>query len=85
LVGDAEDGESGEVDGGGEELEVGGDFDGAAHPGAASAVASAHEVADFAFDFRSGGPVVGFPYRVGLDGSGGGQSGFVASDRDDPA
>ena len=84
LVGEAEDGESGEVGGGGEELEVGGDFVTAAHSGAAAAVASAHEMADFAFDFRSSGPVVGFPGRVGLVASGGGQSGFVAADRDDP-
>lgn len=50
LVGQPEGGEAGEVDGGGEEAEVGADFVAAAHPGAASAVASAHEVADFAFD-----------------------------------
>ena len=60
-VGEAEAGESGEVGGGGEEGEVGGDAEPATRAGAAAAVAAAHQVGEFAFDFGSDGPVVGFP------------------------
>ena len=62
----AEHGEAGEVGGGGEEVEVGVDFGSAANPCSASAVAAAHEVAEFAFDLGSGGAVVGAPGGVGL-------------------
>lgn len=79
-VGEAEGGESGEVDGGGEEGEVGGDAVPAAYAGASAAVAAAHEVGDFAFDFGSGGPVVGLPGGILL--AGGGEVGFVVADGD---
>ncbi len=48
---DAEDSEPGEVDRGGEELEVGVDFDASADAGASSAVSSSHQMPEFAFDF----------------------------------
>jgi hypothetical protein len=52
--------ESGEVDGGGEEAEVGGDAQGAAHAGAASAMAAPDEMGELAFDLGTGGLVVAF-------------------------
>jgi hypothetical protein len=61
VAGDAEGGEAGEVDCGGQEGEVGGDASASAHAGAAAAVAAAHEVGDLAFDLGAGGPVVGTP------------------------
>ena len=81
-VGQAEGGQAGEVDRGGEEVEVGGDTQLSAHAGAPTAVAAAHEVGDLAFNFRAGGPVVGPPGRVGLAGTGGGRLGFPAADGD---
>jgi hypothetical protein len=63
-------GESGDVHGGGEQVEVGADSGSAAHPGPARAVAAPHQVRDLPFDLGSGGPVVGLPRRVGLPGSG---------------
>jgi len=65
-MGQAEHGESGEVDGGGEQVEVGADAVQAARAGAAAAVAAAHEVGDFAFDFGAGGAVVCSSRRRGL-------------------
>jgi hypothetical protein len=56
-----ESGQAGEVDGGGEEGEVGGDSPGAAHADAASGVAVADKVGEFSFGLGSGGPVVGLP------------------------
>src|SRR3954470_832943 len=81
-VGEAECGESGEVDRGGEEVEVGGDAEPAAHAGASAAVAAAHEVGDFTFDFGSGGAVVGLPGGIGLAGAGRGEVCFVVADGD---
>ena len=66
----SEDGEAGQVGGGGEEVEVGVDFGSAADTGSASAVAATHQVAELAFDLGSGGPVVGLPVGVGVDGRG---------------
>jgi hypothetical protein len=43
-------------------------------------VAAAHQVREFAFDFGSGGAVVGFPGMVLLAGAGGGEAGFVVAD-----
>ena len=57
----AEDGEACEVGGGGEEVEVGVDSGSASGAGSSAAVAAAHHVAEFAFDFGSGGPVVVSP------------------------
>ncbi len=62
----AEDGESCEVGGCGEEIEVGIDFGASADAGATAAVAVAHQMAEIAFDFRAGGAVVIAPRRVSL-------------------
>ncbi len=70
--------EAGQVDRGGEQGEVGGDLGGAAHSGAAPAVAAAHQVTDLAFHFRAGRPVVGDPGGIGLGGAGAGQFGLIA-------
>ena len=56
-----------------------------AHAGAASAVPAAHQMSNFAFDFRAGGPVVGLPDGVTLTRPGRGQVGFPAADGDVPA
>jgi hypothetical protein len=78
----AEHGESCEVGGCCEEVEVGIDLGAAAHSGASSAVAVAHEVAEFAFDFRAGGAVVVAPVRVLLSLTVPGERGFVDTDPD---
>ena len=65
-TGESERGEACEVDGGGEQAEVGVDLGLAAHAGAAAAVFAAHQVADLAFDLGPGGAVVSGPGRVGL-------------------
>jgi hypothetical protein len=77
-----EHGQAGEVGGGGEQVEVGVDFDPAAYSCSASAVAAAHEVAEFAFDFGPGGSVVALPAWIGLTGPGAGQDIFVGADAD---
>jgi hypothetical protein len=84
-VGKPQLGESGEVDRGSEESEVGADTQGAAHSSPTPAVAAAYEVGEFAFDFGSGGLVVGLPRLVALTVPGGGEAGFVAADADAPA
>ena len=66
----SEDGESGQVGGCGEEVEVGVDFGGAAHSCSSAAVAAAHQVSEFAFHFWAGGPVVAPPDRFLLAGHG---------------
>lgn len=81
-VGHGEHGQAAEVDGGGEQREIGGDLGGAADAGAASAVAAAHQVGDLAFHLRSGGAVVGDPVRVTLPGPGLGELPFVDPDAD---
>ena len=77
-----EGGKAGEVLCGGEEVEVGVDFASAAHPGTASAVAAAHQVADLAFHFGAGGAVVVGPVGVVLVAAGGGEVLFVTVDGD---
>jgi len=79
---ESEHGEPGEVRGGGEQLEVGGDLGASAYAGAAAAVLSAHEVADLAFDLGTGLRVVGAPGRVGLPVAGGGELTLVLSEVD---
>lgn len=54
MWGESEGGHAGEVDGGGQEVEVGSDARLTPHTGAASAVMTAHEVGDLALDFESG-------------------------------
>ena len=76
----AEDRESRQVGGCCEEIEVGIDLGGAAHSGASSTVAVAHEVSEFAFDFRAGGAVVVTPGRILLSLPVVGEDGFVDTD-----
>src|SRR5574341_2498368 len=77
--------EPGKVDRGSQQAEVRGHLGPAPHPGAAAAVAAAHQMAEFAFDLGAGGRVVGAPGRIGLAGAGGGQQGLVRTDGDGPA
>ena len=82
MSGESEHGEAGEVDGGGEQSEVGCDLGFAAHAGAAAAVAAAHQVGDLALDLRAGGLVVGLPGRIGLALASAGELLLVGTDLD---
>ena len=82
---EAEHRESGEVHRRGEKGEVGADLGPAADAGPSAAVATAHEVADLAFDLRPGGPVVGPPGRIALGRPGPDEQGFMGSNGDRPA
>src|SRR6266567_492103 len=82
VTADAQDSEPGEVGSGGEQGEVGGDLELPADPGAAPAVAAAHEVADFALDLGPGCPVISPPGRARLGLAGCGQPGLVRADSD---
>ena len=68
--------------GGGEEVEVSVDFGSAPDPGSPSAVAAAHQVTEFAFDLRPGGPVVGGPVGILLLTAGIGETLLVTADPD---
>src|SRR5665811_2614231 len=57
-------------------------FGSAPHPGTAAAVAAAHQMSDLAFDFGSGGPVVGSPFGVVLETTGIGETVLVTPDTD---
>src|SRR5918994_601566 len=83
-VAQAEGGEAGQVDRGGQQLEVLGDPDQAAHPGAPAAVTAAQQVGELALDLGPGGPVVGQPGGVAFAGAGGGEGGLVGGGGDDP-
>ena len=85
VVGQAEGGETGEVDSGGEEDEVGGQTQPAAYAGASSAVVAAYQVRDLAFDFGAGDPVVGLPGGITLADTGSGQTGLMVTDGDGAA
>jgi hypothetical protein len=78
LAGQSEHGESGEVDGCGEESEVGSDFRLAAHAGASAAVFAAGEVTDFALDGGAGGLVLGGPVSYAFRGLAGESPGLRA-------
>src|ERR1700738_1468314 len=78
----SEHGEACEVVGCGEEVEVGVDLACAAYSGSSPAVFASHHVAELAFDFGSGGPVVVGPGGVLLVIAGIGESLFVAADAD---
>ena len=82
VVGEAEHGQAGEVDGCAEQREVGGDLGLAADAGAAAAVAVAHHVRLLALDLRARGLVVGLPGRIGLALAGGRQLVLVGTDGD---
>ena len=80
-----EGGEAGQVDRGGQQLEVLGHPHQPPHAGAPAAVAAAQQVGELALDLGPGGPVVGQPGGIALAGTGGGQVGLVGMDGDDPA
>ena len=61
---------------------VGGDLGLAASPGAAPAVAAAHQVPDLAFHLGSGAPVVRDPARITLPVTGRGELPLVVADHD---
>ncbi len=73
-------GEAGEVDRSSAGDEVTKHAGGASGSCFSSAVGAAGEVADFAFDFRAGCPIVGLPVRVGLISFGLLHARFVAGD-----
>lgn len=75
-----QDSQSGQVGGGHEEVEVGGDLGLATHSGSPAAVSAAHEMAEFAFDFRAGGAVVGRPDGIVSEGAGLGELGLVVAE-----
>ncbi len=81
----AEDGEAGEVGGGGEEVEVGVDFGSSSDAGLSSSVSSSHEMREFAFDFGSVGAVVGLPVGISLSHTRAGECRFVHGDVDGAA
>ena len=66
MDGDTERGETGEIDRGGEEIEVGVHLRAAAYTGASAAVPASHQMADLPLDLRAGGLVVGVPRRICL-------------------
>jgi len=78
----SEHGETRQVVCSGEEVEVGVDFGSAPHAGFPSAVATTHQVGDFAFDFGTGGPVVGSPFGILLETTGISETVFVTPDTD---
>src|SRR5665811_473960 len=57
-------------------------FGSAPHPGTAAAVAAAHQMSDLAFDFGSGGAVVGSPFGVVLETTGIGETVPITPDTD---
>jgi transposase len=69
----AEHAQPGQVDGGGQQTEVGGDFGEAADPHAAATVAAADQMSQLALDLGPGRAVVGGAHLVGLAGAGSGQ------------
>ena len=75
-------GESVQVVGSGEEVEVGVDFGAPPDPGSAAAVAAEHQMAEFPVDFRPGRTAVARPVGVGWLVAGFGEGGFVAADVD---
>ena len=79
---ESEHGETRQVVGGGEEVEVGVDFGLASDSGSPAAVAASHQVGDLAFDFGSGGPVVGSPVGIVLLLSSSGETLLVTPDTD---
>ena len=77
-----EGGEAGQVDRGGEQLEVLGDSDQAAHAGASAAVAATQQMGEFAFHLGPGRPIVGQPRGITLAGAGGAKCGLMGMDGD---
>jgi hypothetical protein len=81
----AEHAQPGQVDRGGQQVEVGGDLGKAADPHAAAAVAAADQMGELALHLGSGRAVVGGQVGVGLAGAGSGQLGLVGGDGDGAA
>src|SRR5665811_1127777 len=79
---ESEGGEACQVGGGGEKVEVGVDFGSSPDPGFTAPVGAAHHMAEFAFDFGSGGPIVGDPAGILGLVAGLGETLFVAADPD---
>src|SRR5512132_91849 len=75
-------GQAGEVDRGGQQLEVLADPDQATHAGTAAAVATTQQVGQLALHLGAGGPVVGQPVRGALAGAGDQQLGLLRVDAD---
>ena len=81
----AEHAQPGQVDRGGQQVEVGGDLGKAADPNAAAAVAAADQMGQLALDLGPGRAVVGGTDRVGLAGTGSRQFLLVGGDGDGAA
>jgi hypothetical protein len=81
---DAEDGEAGEVVGGGEQVEVGVDFCASSDSCSSAAVAASHQVSEFAFDLGAGLTVVVSPLGIVRMSAAFSQESFVAADLDGP-
>jgi hypothetical protein len=78
----AEHAQAGQVDRGGQQVEVGGDLGKAADPHAAAAVAAADQMGEPALDLGPGRAVVGGAAGVGVAGAGLGQLVLVGGDGD---
>src|SRR5512132_4707555 len=83
--GQAQHAQPGQVDRGGQQVEVGGDLGKAADPYPAAAVAAADQMGQFPLDLGSGRAVVGGTIRVGLAGAGSRQLVLVGGDGDGAA
>ena len=78
----AEYGQTGQVRGGGQQVEIGADFDGAADPSSAATVSAAHEVGELSLHLGARGAVVVLPLGVVLASAGPGERFFVGTDAD---
>ncbi len=79
---DPEHRETGQVDRGREQREVGRHLRSTPHPGATATVVTTHELGDATLDLGSGGPVVGQPGGIPARGAGPDERGLVGSHRD---
>ena len=82
---DTEDGEAGEVVGGGEQVEVGVYLSASSYPCSPAAVAASHQMSQPTFDLGSGLAVIIQPGRVLGVSARLGQARFVAADLDGPS
>lgn len=81
----AENGQARQVGGSDEEVEVGGDLWCAAHAGSSASVTATHQVAEFAFDLRSGRPIIGRSVGIASAGAGSSQVDLVVAEVDGPS
>jgi len=84
VDGDIERGEAGEIDRGGEEIEVRVHLRAAADTGASAAVPASHQMADLPLDLRASGCVVGLPRRICLALASAGEFLLVRAESDRP-